>query len=67
MNVDDGGTPGRYECKICWTVYVPEEGDDVRQIPPGTPFEALPDDWTCPNCDAPKIQFLRLDPAAEDE
>lgn len=50
-----------YECRICWTVYRPEEGDDVRQILPGTPFTALPDDWTCPNCDAPKFQFLKLD------
>lgn len=46
------------ECKICWTPYDPEEGDDTRQITPGTPFMALPEDWKCPNCDAPKEQFL---------
>lgn len=46
------------ECKICWTPYDPEEGDDTRQVLPGTPFIALPMDWTCPNCDAPKAQFL---------
>ncbi len=46
------------ECKICWTPYDPAEGDDTRSILPGTPFIALPDDWGCPNCDAPKEQFL---------
>ena len=28
----------RLECKICWHVYDPAEGDDYWQIPPGTPF-----------------------------
>ncbi|MBS8228771.1 [NiFe]-hydrogenase assembly chaperone HybE [Vannielia litorea] len=46
------------ECKICWTPYDPAEGDDTRQVLPGTPFLALPADWKCPNCDAPKEQFL---------
>lgn len=46
------------ECKICWTPYDPAEGDDTRQVLPDTPFIALPDDWKCPNCDAPKEQFL---------
>ncbi|WP_031405780.1 rubredoxin [Thiomonas sp. FB-Cd] len=50
-----------YECRICWTVYAPETGDVVRQIPPGTAFEDLPDDWSCPNCDAAKGQFIRVE------
>ena len=53
------------ECKICWTPYDPAEGDDSRQILPGTPFAALPEDWHCPTCDAPKAQFMvREDPGA---
>lgn len=53
------------ECKICWTPYDPADGDDTRQIDPGTPFLALPEDWTCPGCSAPKHQFLvRDDPGA---
>jgi len=46
------------ECKICWTSYDPALGDESRQVLPGTPFVALPDDWKCPTCDAPKEQFL---------
>ncbi len=49
------------ECKICWTPYDPAEGDDFRQISPGTPFTDLPDDWHCPGCDAPKTQFMVLE------
>lgn len=53
------------ECKICWTVYDPAEGDGFRQVLPGTPFAALPSDWTCPTCDAPKDQFMvKEDPGA---
>lgn len=53
------------ECKICWTPYDPAEGDDTRQVMPGTAFVDLPDDWSCPGCSAPKAQFLvREDPGA---
>jgi [NiFe] hydrogenase assembly HybE family chaperone len=49
------------ECKICWHVYDPAVGDDVRQIAPGTPFSALPDDWRCPACDGARDQFMVVD------
>ncbi len=35
------GPATRLECKICWTVYDPAEGDPVWQVPPGTPFDQL--------------------------
>jgi rubredoxin len=52
---------GRLECRICWYVYDPEEGDDLEQVAPGTPFAALPDHWRCPQCDAEKDMFLPID------
>ncbi|MCA3218364.1 MAG: rubredoxin [Burkholderiales bacterium] len=52
---------GRFECKVCWTVYDPKLGDPVWQIPPGTPFSALPHHWTCPNCSTEQSGFLALD------
>lgn len=56
------------ECKICWTPYDPDIGDETRQIDAGTPFLALPEDWSCPNCSAPKEQFLvNSDPGADTE
>ena len=48
----------RLECRICWYVYDPECGDEFEQIPPGTPFSALPGHWRCPQCDAEKSVFL---------
>lgn len=50
----------RLECRICWHVYDPAEGDPVWQIEQGTPFSALPGHWSCPNCAATKDQFLVL-------
>ena len=51
----------RRECKICWQVYDPAQGDpQVWQIPPGTAFADLPAHWTCPNCSATKDQFLMV-------
>ncbi len=50
----------RMECRICWYIYDPAEGDVVWQIPPGTPWHALPPHWTCPNCSATRDQFLVL-------
>lgn len=51
----------RLECRICWHVYDPAEGDEVAQVEPGTPFSALPEDWRCPQCDAEKPMFLVIE------
>ncbi|WP_298235020.1 rubredoxin [uncultured Azohydromonas sp.] len=48
----------RLECKVCWWVYDPAQGDDTWQIPPGTPFTALPPHWRCPVCDGDAEQFM---------
>lgn len=47
----------RYVCDVCGYVYDPAEGDPDSDIAPGTKFEDLPDDWTCPVCGAPKSSF----------
>lgn len=46
-----------YICQICGYTYNPEEGDPSIGIPPGTPFEKLPDDYKCPVCNASKEYF----------
>jgi len=48
----------RLECKICWWVYDPADGDPDWQIAPGTPFADLPAHWRCPQCDAEASKFL---------
>lgn len=47
----------KYVCKVCGYVYDPEEGDALSDIPAGTAFEDLPEDWTCPLCSVDKAQF----------
>lgn len=62
-DAQDVAAETRLECKICWHVYDPAEGDPVWQIPPGTAFSALPEHWRCPVCDAGRDQFLVLQDA----
>ena len=47
----------RYVCSVCGYVYDPVEGDPENGIEPGTKFQDLPADWTCPVCGAEKDQF----------
>jgi rubredoxin len=47
----------KLQCAICGFVYdealgLPEEG-----IPAGTPWEKVPDSWSCPDCGAGKADF----------
>lgn len=51
----------KYICINCGYIYDPAEGDPAGGIAPGTPFEALPDDWTCPICYVSKDNFDPLD------
>jgi len=44
-------------CMICAYEYHPEKGDPEHEIPPGTAFSDLPDDWACPTCGAGKEAF----------
>ncbi|MBM4445275.1 MAG: High molecular weight rubredoxin [Chloroflexi bacterium] len=50
----------KYECTACGYIYDPEKGDPDGGIPPGTPFEKLPDDWTCPQCGVGKDEFQKV-------
>ena len=47
----------RYQCIVCNYIYDPAEGDPDSGIEPGTAFEDLPEDWTCPECGAGKEDF----------
>lgn len=48
---------GKWVCTICGYVYDPAVGDPDNGIAPGTAWEALPEDWTCPVCGASKSDF----------
>lgn len=46
-----------YTCKSCGYVYDPALGDPDRGVEAGMPFEAIADDWVCPQCGAAKVEF----------
>lgn len=47
----------KYVCMICGWVYDEKAGDPDNGIDPGTLFEDLPDDFTCPDCGMTKEDF----------
>ena len=52
--------PSSYECRACGYVYVPSKGDNQGNIPAGTLFTELPNDWRCPVCGVRKTQFVNI-------
>jgi rubredoxin len=49
----------KWECSVCGYTYDPELGDPENNVPAGTPFEQLPENWVCPVCGASKSQFVK--------
>lgn len=50
----------KLQCEVCTYQYDPVLGDPDGGIPPGTPWEDIPDDWVCPDCGAPKSAFVPI-------
>ena len=46
-----------YMCLICGWLYNEAEGCPEDGIAPGTRWEDVPADWTCPECAARKDNF----------
>ena len=59
--IEKGKNMKKYKCTLCGYIYDPEIGDPSNGIEPGTSFEDLPDDWTCPECGASKDEFEPLE------
>ena len=56
----------RWECIVCGLIYDEREGWPDDGIAPGTRWEDVPDDWTCPDCGVGKEDF-ELIPGSEDD
>jgi len=46
-----------YVCQLCGWTYDEEQGDEDEGFAPGTRWDAIPDDWVCPDCGASKEDF----------
>lgn len=49
-----------WQCQSCGFIYDLAEGDPDSGIAPGTAFEDIPDDWSCPVCGVRKSDFAPL-------
>ena len=47
----------QYICSICGYLYDEEKGDPEYNIPPGTTWDQLPQDFVCPACHHAKSAF----------
>ena len=47
----------KWQCRMCNYIYDPKLGDSTQNIPEGTSFENLPDEWVCPECGVGKDSF----------
>ena len=47
----------KYTCLSCDYAYDPAIGDPEGGVAPGTSFDDIPDDWTCPECGVGKEEF----------
>ena len=48
-------------CVVCGFIYDEAEGLPEEGIAPGTRWEDIPDDWTCPDCGVTKDDFEMVD------
>jgi len=46
-----------WQCLVCGLVYEEELGWPEDGIAPGTRWEDVPADWTCPECGVTKAEF----------
>jgi rubredoxin len=44
-------------CSVCGYIYDEAMGDPEHGLAPGTRWEDVPEDWTCPDCGASKSEF----------
>jgi rubredoxin len=50
-----------YMCLICGWLYHESSGSPDDGIPPGTRWEEVPINWTCPECGARKDDFEMIE------
>jgi len=51
----------KWQCFYCGYVYDEAVGDADHGLAPGTRHEAIPEDWTCPDCGAGKADMYPIE------
>lgn len=60
LQIYKGEQMEKWRCP-CGYTYEPEQGDLDNDIPVGTAWEAMPEDWSCPLCGAPRDTFFKTE------
>lgn len=60
LNIEQLPTKKLYQCHSCLSVYDAVYGDELSNIPAGTTFHELPEDYHCPVCGNPKTNFEEI-------
>ena len=53
--------PHNYKCLNCGYHYIEAEGCPELDVPSGTAWNDLPEDWLCPQCGSDKRDFAMVD------
>lgn len=51
----------RWACIVCGFIYDEAAGLPDDGIKPGTAWEAIPEDWECPECGVSKADFEMME------
>ena len=50
----------KFLCVVCDYIYDEAKGDPDSGLAPGTRWEDIPEDWSCPECGVTKADFEEI-------
>jgi rubredoxin len=57
LNLNRGHSMKTYQCVVCGFIYDEAAGMPEDGIAPGTRWDDIPADWSCPDCGVAKADF----------
>ena len=51
----------KWQCMVCGFIYDEELGLPEEGISPGTHWDEIPEDWSCPDCGVSKEDFEMIE------
>jgi len=51
----------KWQCMVCGFIYDEELGLPDEGIAPGTRWDEIPEDWSCPDCGVSKEEFEMIE------
>ena len=51
----------KWQCMVCGFIYDEELGLSNEGIAPGTRWDEIPEDWSCPDCGVSKEDFEMIE------